>query len=682
MNVKVKKIQIIGLAAERRKTLEALKRTGAFELAKPEDVGIEGAGPVFDRAQKEAALTKIARVRFAIDFTAKTERELQAALAANEKAAKQGVRERVTSDYKPQKPPMFAPRPAIGYDNFQLISAQEEELLEHIGRLEADNARLYEIRAEENRLKNARRNAEIYAGLDVPFSAIADTANTFALLGTVRAKETEAFSAFAGREGLAVRYLAAKNGAAGVFVAGLSEQRDAAARELARAGFARCAVAEGKLPAALLAEYAEAADKLYYERLAILKAAPDRAAVLNSLKIYYDYLNSELENLNAQSEMFSTNKTFCVWGWYPASAEERVKNAAAAASKYSLISVREPLQGECPPVCLKNNGLVAPYESVTNMFGPPAPGERDPNAFVAFFFWLFFGMMLADVLYGLILSVSIFIVLKKCKPEKGMKNLLAVVCMGGLSAVLWGVVTGGYMGFEIGGDGSFFRGFINPLEDLMLFMGLSIALGVIQILVGLCLKLAAALKSRRFLDALCDPGFLLILFIGAFMWGSKFLDGLFETVSIPVPALVPQIGLYVILAGLAGMLLTAGRGKKGVGIKIGMAFGALYGLINYIGDILSYVRLFAIGLVGGIIAGVANMIGEMLFGLPIPGLNYALGVAVAAAFHMLNLALGVLSAYVHNSRLQFVEFFGKFYEGGGNEFTPMGSGTKYVRVES
>ncbi|GHV02399.1 V-type ATP synthase subunit I [Clostridia bacterium] len=684
MNQKVKKIQIVGLDSEKRKTLEALKRTGCFELAAAEDTGVDGPDVAFGcDAQKEATLTMLARVRFAVEFTERAARDLQTALAANGKLAKKGLRDKVESDFKAKKPPMFGPRPEIGYDNFQLISARGEEVRTVIEGLEADSARLYAIKAEENRLKSYGSSVEPYIGLDAAFSAVRDTAHTFAALGTVPQKAVAPFKTFAEKEGLILRTFADCGGSEGVFVAGPRDGYDAAAAELTRAGFARCAVAADKTPADILRECAAEADALYYESLEILKKAPERESKLGLLKIYHDYLHSELENLNAQDEMFRTRKAFCVWGWYPEKDEEKVRNAAAGVSKYSLVTVRDPAEGEFPPTYIRNNALVEPFGMITNMFSPPSSKERDPNAFVGFFFWLFFGVMVADVAYGVILFTACLFILLKRKPERGTKNLLTLICLGGLSAVIWGVITGGWLGLTIGGEDSFFRGFIRPMDKdyMMLFLGLCLGLGVIHIIVGLCIKLAANLKARRYFEALADPGFLLIMFLGAFIWATSFIkDAVKDVVSIP--DILPTIGVYIILAGLLGLMLTAGRGKKGMMKRFSAAFGSVYGLINYGSDILSYARLFGLGLAGGVIASVANQLGGMLFQLPVPGLNYVLGVAVAAVFHTFNIALGVLSAYVHDSRLQFVEFFGKFYEGGGRLFSPMGSGTKYVRVKN
>jgi V/A-type H+-transporting ATPase subunit I len=680
MNQAMRKVQIIGLSGMRRRVLEALKRTGNFELAHAEKAADGGApeglannGLNVDYSLRETLLTKLARTRFGIEFIDAGRRDFAIAIENNAKLAKKGIREAVEYEPLVEKKPLFFAREEIDYDNFQLISSREMEILTAIEELEQRSARLYEMRAEETKLKSLLEQLSPYVTVDAPLTAIKDTAHAFALLGTLPQKELKVLTAFAPEEGVSAHVVSEEGGFAVVFIAGLAELKEKTTAALQGAGFVRCPFAYDRPAADVHAECLQKLNDLYYERLRILDEVDRAGATQKLLKIYFDYISGELENVNAQYEMLQTRKAFAMWGWYGADGEKELLAALKGVSDTLLVTVRDPLESEIPPTFLRNSALVAPYESVTNMFSAPSPREGDPNKYVMFFFWLFFGLMVADVAYGAILFLLTLIVLKRFKLESGMKNLLMIVCMGGISAMLWGVFTGGWMGFSL--PHRFFQGVLMPMENMMAFLGMCLGLGVVQIIFGLCIKLAAKLKRGKFLDALCDPGFLLIMFTGVFMWATSMIGAI-----IPVPAIVSQIGLYVLLFGLLGMMATAGRGNKGILKKLGTSFGALYGLVNYVGDILSYARLFGLCVASGVIASVANQLGGMLFGLPVPGVNYVLGVAVAAAFHAFNIALGVLSAYVHNSRLQFVEFFGKFYEGGGHVFVPMGSNTKYMRI--
>jgi len=207
-----------------------------------------------------------------------------------------------------------------------------------------------------------------------------------------------------------------------------------------------------------------------------------------------------------------------------------------------------------------------------------------------------------------------------------------------------------------------------PIPELL---ALCLGIGVLQIMTGIALKGAALMRERRIVDAICDSGFVLLLFIGLIIVVVNML-------FIHLGAL-STAGLIVAGTGVGGMVVFGGRKSKGFFGKLFGGFGKLYGIINYLGDIISYARLFALAIVGAVIGMVANLMAGMVWGIPYY-IGPVLGVLIALLLHIFNLALSVLSIYVHSSRLQFVEFFGKFYEGGGYKFEPFGSRTKYVIV--
>ena len=411
---------------------------------------------------------------------------------------------------------------------------------------------------------------------------------------------------------------------------------------------------------------------LYYENLEVLHNACLNENQIRMLKTYNDYLYNELDTDKVMQGVLSTEKNYILNGWFIASEEKKLEKVINGVPGYVKIKIEEPLKTDNPPSLVRNNKVIAPYESITNLYSPPSKNDLDPNIFVALFYFIFFGIMIGDIGYGIIMFVAAALFLLFYKPKKGMKDLVMIICMGGVSAIIWGVFFGSFFGLEgAGGSPTFLPSVIDPINDALTFLIFTLGVGVVHIVFGLVLKFANLVRQKRFIDAICDSLFRITLFVGLILVAvSMFLE--VESLSMP--------GIIVAVASAGLIFLTAGRNGKGIFGKLAGGFGGLYSLVNYVSDILSYARLFGLGLVGAVIAMVANIIAGMLFGIPIIGIP--IGILVALVFHAFNLALGLLSAYVHNARLQFVEFFGKFYEGGGKEFTPLGNNTKHIKIKS
>ncbi len=680
MNIPMKKLTLTGLSDERPIILECLKRTQSFELGGTVSCEADGARVAPDLMRREKQLTEIAKIKFGIDFIQRGKSELDSVVKGTNKAAKGGFAESVDYRAEKAKKSLFTVRDAIDYDNFRLIAARESEVNETVDKVTAFNSELYSIRADEAKLKAQIANMAIYDGLDVPFARIHDTAAAFIILGTFNKKQFEKIPEGAFPD-FSVRTLNVSDHLVSVLCFGASGGKTDAFAALKEYGFNQCAYTYDDTAAALIAAFRVKLSENYSRRAFIYNEIDKMGDELTLLKIYYDYLNLELESTEALSIMLQTGKTFTLSGWYPGYAEETILSALRSVTENLIVETAVPQEGDIPPTLVENRKLVQPYTSITNMFSVPSYKERDPNKYVGFFFFLFFGVMMGDVGYGIVLLLVTFFLLKFVKMESGVRKFLMIVCMGGVSAILWGFIFGGFFGIEKtvteGGREtavSILPGLISPVNDAMLLLGLCLGLGVIHISFGLVLKAADLIRKKQYFDALCESGFMLLLFIGAAMLIAGML-------GINIPAL-NITGIVFIVAALAGLIIFGGRHKKGA-MRIFGGFGQIYGLINYISDILSYSRLFALSIAGGIIANVANQMAVMIYTMLSGSIGFAAwvpGLIVALFLHAFNVALGILSIYVHNSRLQFVEFFGKFYEGGGHEFIPFGSGTKYVRI--
>ncbi|MBO4726682.1 MAG: hypothetical protein J5598_03740 [Clostridia bacterium] len=399
------------------------------------------------------------------------------------------------------------------------------------------------------------------------------------------------------------------------------------------------------------------------------------------LKVYHDYLLNEIDTLEILGSTIQTKLCFVVHGWIPARIANEFTTLIRETDKNIVVTIQDATETDTPPALVHNTPLIAPYNSITMMYGAPGRNDIDPNPFVAFFYFLFFGAMFGDLGYGLLLSVITAVILLVKRPQGGTRQLIALFCMGGVSAALWGLLFNSFFGLNLP---TFMmnRTIIDPLgNDATLFFALSLYLGVIQIMVGNLLNFINQLRLQQHVVAWCKglPNF--VMFVGLTLAFPSLIQKIipldYAAVNWFHPLMVP--GLIVTLVGFAGVVLGNGIGHRIGGYMLGMFSGA-YKLVNYFSDILSYARLFGVGLVGCVIAYVTNFLCGMFAGAGFIGIIF--GGIVAILFHALNIALSLLSAYIHNARLQFVEFFGKFYEGTGTPFVPMASKLRYARIQN
>ncbi|MCI6150166.1 MAG: V-type ATP synthase subunit I [Flintibacter sp.] len=382
-----------------------------------------------------------------------------------------------------------------------------------------------------------------------------------------------------------------------------------------------------------------------------IRQAADRASVR---------INRE----EGRSRLLDTEKTFLLEGWVP---EENWPQLESQMKNYPCAwELRDPTEEEYPkvPVKLKNNWFTRPLSMVTEMYSLPAYNGLDPNPLMAPFFILFYGIMMADMGYGLLMMIASVVVLKKSRPRAGMHNFFALLGLCGVSTFIMGAVTGGFFGdfipqlLKLINPESTFVWFwptlFTPLEDTMMILVGAMALGFVQILVGMAISFVKKLRRGQVMDAIWEEVTWWVVFAGLAL------------------AILGVTNLVIILGGVmvvAGPILT----EKGFG-KITGIFGSLYNHVTgYFGDILSYSRLMALMLAGSVIAQVFNTLGA------IPG-NVVIFIIISMLGNALNFALNLLGCYVHDLRLQCLEYFNKFYEDGGKPFRPMKLDTNYYDV--
>lgn len=388
----------------------------------------------------------------------------------------------------------------------------------------------------------------------------------------------------------------------------------------------------------------------YVENRLLVKAAYDEAALARS-------------RLEVAQNFVRTAETFALTGWIQEAAWPRLERAVAKASPTAYLTAVEPQEGDNPPVVLQNSRAVYPFEAVTELYGLPVPGGIDPTPYLAPFFFIFFGLMYGDAGYGLILAALCWYAMKKIRMAGLARKLFTLLIIGGAASVLVGAITGSWFG-SLPIPAIWF----SPMDDPITMLGVALALGVIQIFTGMIVQFMARVRAGQLLDAIYDQGLWLV-----------FLTGLILLlVGSQAPAL-GGAGKVLSLVGAVGLTLTQGRANKNIVKRLLSGLISLYGVSGYLSDVLSYSRLLALGLgttvIGMVINNMVVMAGQ---GGPV---GWIIAAVIALAGHGFNLVINVLGAYVHASRLQYVEFFTKFYESGGRAFVPFRVNTKYIDLE-
>ena len=384
--------------------------------------------------------------------------------------------------------------------------------------------------------------------------------------------------------------------------------------------------------------------------------------------VYEYYQNLSLRN-TVVSNFKATDKLDIIQGYIPADKENNFKELLEKLSASKVYLEIEVAKKDDPdvPIILKNNKIASLFESVTKMYALPKYDEVDPTFILSIFYWIFFGMMVADFAYGLILFVGSGIALMTLKFNDSTKKFLKFFFALSFSTMIWGLIYGSAFGDLI----TLPTQILDSSKDFMTVLMLSLAFGGVHLAFGLGMKAYVLIKNGNPMDAFYD----------VFLWYLTLTTVILVIVGkvITLPSIVNTIAFYGMIVGMLGIIAFGARDSKSIAGRIAGGLYSLYGITSYIGDFVSYLRLMALGLAGGFIAVAINIIVKMLVGGGIVGIIF--GVIVFVFAQLFNIFLSFLSAYVHTSRLMYVEFFSKFYEGGGKAFKKFRSENKYIEVK-
>ena len=641
--LKMKKLRICGVSEEQTQLIRQLQLLGSVEIGAPCALTDTQGVQVFCAGDGKSA-----------DALLRTSARLTSALET-------------LKHYETKKGGLFAARPEKTIGELFSDEAYAAALDTAQAVLDAQDARS-RLAAEKSRLTAVRESFVPWQQLPLPLETLG-TQHTRILLGTVPAQtDLEALRAkvFEAADEVQLEQISADQQSLYLLVFVHKCAAEAVGAALREAGFALTTFDGVQGTAAenicRTDEAIAACEQQDAEKLAELTALAEQKS---ALQLAFDRCTQEISKAQAADRLVHSEKTFCLGGWVP--CEDVGKLEALLSGFCCAWELTDPAPEEYPdvPVKLKNNKLTWPLNMVTEMYSLPAYDGVDPNPLMAPFFILFYGIMMADMGYGLLMILASIIITKKSRPKGTSGQMFGLMFSCGISTFLMGALTGGFFGDFlpqlvgiIDPDTTFkaLPSLFTPLDDTITILIGAMALGFVQIVTGMAISFVEKIKKGQIMDAIWEELTWWVVFAG-----------------IACMALgVTNIVLYV---GLAMVVVGSGWSAKGFG-KVTAIFGSVYNHVTGdFGDILSYSRLMTLMLAGSVIASGFNTLGA------IPG-NVVIFLIISALGNGLNFALNLLSCYVHDLRLQCLEYFGKFYQDGGKPFEPLAINTKYVDIQS
>ena len=645
---RMKKLSVIGLASAKDDLIEALMKIGVVEISAQDSKLsddewknlIKQDGSEKAASDYESRISKVSQVLDSI------------------------------SKYGTGSKPLIRTRKSVDQKSFEKAMQRKDEIekkVEHIYNL---SIRLSEVNASENKTESLRLSLLPWESFDIPLEVQA-TKETEAITGVVpvAADADRLIKDVAEKtDRCVINKVSSDSEQHYLSVIYLKKEKSDIEDILRLYGFNRVIFGELKGTAAEnIAVLDKKLTELSEEKAKVISEIQSEEGSKEDVELLHDALIIKRDQAAIRNRLLVTKKTFYLDGWVPKMAAEKVEKLLTENGCY--YEIEDPKKGEETPILLMNGKFSGPFESITKLYALPGSAGIDATPFFSLSYAVFFGMMLADMAYGLILAGVSLYVLKSFRLEGMFKQLIQLFVYCGIATIFWGAMFGGFFGDLITVVAkTFFDADIvirplwfNPLEDPMTLLLFSFALGGVHLFIGMGLGAYLAIKDGRPFDAFCDVFLWYVLLIGVTLMLTGFAAG---------------TGKWMAIIGAAGILLTGGRHKKGFGKIIG-GLTSLYGITSYLADVLSYSRLLGLGLASAVIASVVNTMGTLAGG----GITGVIILLIAFFVgHSYNMAINALGSFVHSCRLEYVEFFGKFYESGGAAFEPFSERTKYIDI--
>ena len=572
------------------------------------------------------------------------------------------------------------------------VVAHREELLRVVRQIQALDKEKAECKADILKLENRIESLVPWLPLDIPMNIYA-TKYTSVILGSLpgMADMQDVYEILVEHapdvEGADVHIISSGQDMTCVAVVCLKTDEQMVETALRSKGFSRIQQETAKTPA----QKTEALDRKIQETESRITEIEQAMAALagkrEKIRLLADYYRVRADKYEVLGEIPQSENTFLISGYIPKKCVSKVQRVLEHAYD-CVIDIEDVKEDEEPPVLLENNTFASSTEGILSSFGLPQKGEVDPTSIMAVFYVLFFGLMLSDAAYGAIVSIVCGVLIMKFpRMESSMKKSIQLFFWCGLSTLFWGVMFGGYFGDVINVVSRTFFGhevgipalWFVPLNNPMKLLVYSMLFGLIHLFTGLGIKGYMCLRDKKYMDFFCDVVLWYLLLAGLVLMliPSDIFASIAQT-EIVFPPVLNSLAKWLAIFGALGIVLMSGRANRNFGLRIALGAYDLYNVTGWLSDVLSYSRLLALGLATGVIASVVNQMGSMggksVFGVILFIFAFIVG-------HTFNIAINLLGAYVHTNRLQYVEFFGKFYEGGGRAFHPFRENTKYADIK-
>lgn len=547
----------------------------------------------------------------------------------------------------------------------KVLNSNWEEVYDKVKEREE---KLAKLENEKTKLQGNVQSLKPYEAFNAPLSTLKELKATSYFLGSVANQYLESLQN--DLNDCYVEIISKNNNDTYFFALANKDNAEVVEEALRGVGFTPFKTDEDETPLKLIHDYNERISLIDSDKFIIKEELAGYDEELKTIQLAYEYYNNLVSRKSISSKFLKTESTTLIQGWVPVKENEKLtKIAGEVLGEEYYLNFEEVKQEEIDdvPIQLENNDLNASFEDVTSMYALPKYDDIDPTPFVTPFYLIFFGMMVADAGYGLLMLIGTLCALKFFHFDDGTKKMIKFFMYLSFPTIVFGLIYGSFFG-----DLLPIKGFIDTNTNVMTILAMSVVFGAIQIVFGLCIKAALLIRMGKKTEALMD--------VGSWMLSLFSIGGVVAASMLNIPVL-KTISIAGIVIGFLAIVLTQGRQMESKGGKIGQGLYELYGVTGYLSDLVSYTRLMAIGLSGGSIAGAINMIMNMVTdnGNSVIGM-ILFGPLIFIIFQTVNFLLSLLSGYVHTLRLTYVEYFSKFYDGGGRAFEPFESKNEYIKL--
>ncbi len=662
--LQMQRISICALKKDRKPILELLQRRGVIEINDeiPED-------SVFYKAD-------VTKAEFLLE--------------KNVASAKEALQ--ILETYLTEKKSILSileGRKEVSTDVYGAFGQKYDSVVRIVNRVCSLTKEIAEYKAEILKLETQMEILSPWMSLDIPMS-FSGTKNTSGFIGCLPNAWSleQIYDVLAEHTPIHVDIISSSREQTNLFLLCTKENADAVFEGLRAVGFSHPNSIVDKIPKE---QFEELTSKKAIAVANILQAEEEIQSYSQSaedIRFLMDYDTMRAEKYKVIGQLLQSNKVFFLHGFIP---EVEAQEISDVLNQRFMVNVEldYPTEEEEVPVLLHNNGFCNPLEGTVEAYSPPGKGDVDPTMVMSLFYYILFGIMLSDAGYGAIIAIGCGFALVKYKDklEESMRKTLKMFLFCGISTVFWGIMFGSYFGDVIDVISiTFFNKAVTvqplwfvPMNDPMKMLVFSLAFGVVHVLTGLGVKLYLCIKAKDYKAALYDAVFWFVLLISAILMllpTQMFAD--IVGTRIQLPEVITKVTPFLFILSTVGIICTNGRESKNPFKRFLKGLYAYYGITGYLSDVLSYSRLLALGLATGVICMVINKMASMVGG----GIVGAILFTIIVIFgNILNIAINALGAYVHTNRLQYVEFFGKFYEGGGRKFNPFSVKTKFYKFK-